>query len=147
MFDTIIINTNKLPVSDMEKKIIGEFPNWQTKNLDCTLTEVYITDDDELKINRWEYETVPKEERPHPNEDGLLGLLGSMRRVNQRLEKIEYHGYIEFYSNINKDWYEFNAKFTDGKLVSIKGGKVRNDIDRQKLLKERKEKMNKLDKL
>lgn len=123
MFDYLIINTDKLPVTDEEKKLIGENPGWQTKDFDCELTEIYITDEGELKINRWNYEEVTKEERPYPDGEGLLGLMGSLRRVNERLEKIEYHGCVFFYSIIGDDWYEFFAKFTDGKLVSIEGGK------------------------
>ena len=123
MYDNLIINTDKLPVTDEEKKLIGKNPNWQTKDFDCVLTEIYITDEGELKINRWNYEKVPKEEIPHPNSEGLRGLMGIVRRVNERLETIEHHGYVNFYSNIGGDWYEFFAKFTDGKLVAIEGGK------------------------
>ena len=123
MFDSLFINTEKLPVTDEEKIIIGDDREWQTKNFDCDLTEVYITDDGELKINRWEYETVPKEERPYPDDEGLLGMFGCLKRVNERLETIPYHGIVEFYSKPDKDWYVFFAKFTDGKLVAIDGGK------------------------
>ena len=123
MFDNLIISTDKLPVSDEEKKRIGENPGWQTKDFDCQLTEIYITDDGELKENKWNYEMVPKEERPHPDDEGILGMMGSIKRVNERLEVIPMHGYVNFYSNIGEDWYEFNAKFTDGKLESIEGGK------------------------
>ena len=123
MYDNLIINTGKLPVTDEEKMLIGESPGWKTKDFDCDLTEIYITNDGELKINRWDYEEVPKEERPYPNGEGLRGLIGSLRRVNERLETIQHHGYVNFYSNIGDDWYEFFAKFTDGKLISIEGGK------------------------
>ncbi len=123
MFDNLIINTDKLPVSDEEKKLIGKNPGWQTKDFDCDLTEIYITDEGELKINRWDYEMVPKEERPYPDDNGVFGLMGSFRRINERLEIINLHGYVNFYSIIGNDWYEFFAKFTDGKLVSIEGGK------------------------
>jgi hypothetical protein len=123
MYDNLIINTDKLPVSNDEKKLIGENPNWQTRDFVCDLTEIYITDEGDLKINRWDLEEVPKEERPHPDGEGLLGLFGSMRRVNERLEVIPYHGYVNFYSTIGNDWYDFFAKFTDGKLVSIEVGK------------------------
>ena len=123
MFDNLYIHTDMLPVSDLEKQIIGNNPGWQTKCFDCELTEIYITDNGELKINRFNYEDVPKKDRPYPNDEGLLGLSGSIRRVNERLETIPYHGVIHFYSNIVGDWYEFFAKFTDGKLESIEGGK------------------------
>ena len=45
MFDTIHINSAMLPVTDEEKKLFGKSPDWQTKSLDCTLDDYYITDD------------------------------------------------------------------------------------------------------
>jgi hypothetical protein len=125
MYDYLFINTDKLPVSDEEKKIIGDNPGWQTKCLDCELTEVYITDDNELKVNKYELQSTPPEERPFPNDEGLKGLMGSLKRINERLENIPYNGIINFYTNIQKEyWYEFNAKFIDGKLVEIVGGQI-----------------------
>ncbi len=119
MYDTLIISTEKLPISDEEKKIIGKSPNWQTKSFDCEMTEIYITDEGELKINRWEYEEVPKEERPYPNEEGLKGLIGCLRRINERLETISHHGFVNFYAKVEENIYSFSAKFTNGNLVSI----------------------------
>ena len=123
MFDRVYINKGKLPISDEEKLLIGDDIDWQTKDFDCELTEIYITDEGELKISRWNYEIVPKEERPYPDDDSLKGMMGSLKRVNEILETILHHGYVNFYSNIGKDWYEFNAKFTNGKLEFIEGGK------------------------
>ena len=120
MFDYLFIDTNMLPISDEEKIIIGDEPGWQTKDFENIMTEIYITNDGELKINQWEYEVVPKEERPHPDGDGIAGLAGSLRRSNEKLETIPYHGYVNFYNSINREWYEFRAKFTDGKLIEIK---------------------------
>ena len=125
MFDTLYISTNRLPLTRAEKKLLGENPEWQTKDWENVLTEIYITDAGEFKVNQWKYETVPKEERPHPEAEGILGLAGSMRRVDERLETIPYHGYIRFYTGIedeqgNNLWLEFSAKFTDGRLVGIK---------------------------
>jgi len=120
MFDYLIIDTSMLPISDEEKIILGDKPGWQTKDFDNVMTEIYITNDGELKINQWEYEVVPKEERPHPDGDGIAGLAGSLRRSNEELETIPYHGYVNFYNSINREWYEFRAKFTDGKLIEIK---------------------------
>lgn len=120
MFDYLFIDTNMLPISDEEKIIIGDESEWQTKDFDNVMTEIYITNDGELKINQWEYEVVPKEERPHPDGDSIAGLAGSLRRSNEELETIPYHGYVNFYNSINREWYEFRAKFTDGKLIEIK---------------------------
>ncbi len=88
MFDKLYINTQRLPLSRAERKRLGNDPGWQTKDLDCILTEVYITDEGELKVNHWEYESVPRAERAYPDEEGRLGNMGSLRRVNQRLEVI-----------------------------------------------------------
>ena len=120
MFDYLFIDKNMLPISDEEKIIIGDEPGWQTKDFDNVMTEIYITNDGELKINQWEYEDVHKEDRPFPDDDGIKGLFGSVRRSNEKMETIPHHGYVRFYSSINHEWYEFNAKFTDGKLVEIK---------------------------
>ncbi len=32
MFDTVLININRLPISRAEKKLLGENPRWQTKD-------------------------------------------------------------------------------------------------------------------
>lgn len=125
MFDTLYVNLNLLPLSDEECEFLGENCSFQTKEFDCDLTEVYITDDGELKINRWEYDTVPKEERPHPDapDDSLLALAGSLKRVNQRLETIPYHGIFNFYTYKDGVYFDFFAKFDNGKLDIITGGK------------------------
>ena len=83
-----------------------------------------ITDEGAPKVNRWTYEEVPLAEQPHPEAEGRLAQRGSMRRVDKGLETIPYHGYIRFYNSVpdeqgTRQWYEFSAKFTDGKLVGI----------------------------
>ena len=123
MFDTLYVNVNLLPITNEEQELFEEDCSFQTKDFDCELSEIYITDDGELKINRFEYEEVPKEERPHPDVDGLMSLAGSLRRINERLETIPYHGIVNFYTQVNNVWYEFFAKFDDGKLDIITGGK------------------------
>lgn len=127
MYDTLYINTDMLPVSEEEKKRIGSNPGWQTKDLYCEMTEAYITDDGYLKINEFEYEVVPKEERPHPEADGLLGACGALRRINQRLVTLNVNFTVNFYSPIGDDDYEFSATFEYGKLKQIVGGKVDTD--------------------
>ena len=119
MFDKLYINPDMLPISDEEKKFFTKETEWQTKSLDNVLTEVYITDDRQLQVNEWTLESVPKEERPYPNDDGIKGMMGSLRRVNEHLVTIPHHGFIVFYSKANDKWYEFKAKFTDGKLIGI----------------------------
>ncbi len=38
-------------------------------------------------------------------------------------EEIPFHGFINLYGDIDEDWYDFYAKFTDGKLMEIMGQK------------------------
>lgn len=53
---------------------------------------------------------------------------GHLKRGNK---KIPYHGVVTFYTALNNDykdeskWYEYEAKFTDGKLVTVK--RVKNN--------------------
>jgi hypothetical protein len=122
MFDTLFVNLDFLPLTSEEQEFLGEDCSFQTKDFDCELTEIYITDDGELKINRFEYQDVPRHERPHPNDDGILGLAGSIRRINERLETISYNGFVEFYTYVDGVFFEFFAKFDDGKLDVITGG-------------------------
>ena len=37
----------------------------------------------------------------------------------QATEALEFHGVLNFYGGLPGEWREFNAKFTDGKLVEI----------------------------
>jgi len=118
MFDNIHINSSMLPVTDEEEKLFGKSPDWQTKSLDCTLDDYYITDDNLLKVNRYD-------SRWNETKEGhlsFLGVEGCLVRENEHLETIAYHGFIDFYSSFNGNWYEFKAKFTDGKLIEITGG-------------------------
>lgn len=119
MFDSLYINTDMLPISDKEKELIGGNVEWQTKSYENMLTAIFITDDGLLEVDQFELEEVPKEERPNPHDEGILGLMGSLKRVNERRELITYHGIINFYTSVKGKWYSFNAKFTNGKLESI----------------------------
>lgn len=122
MFDNLHINTDKLPVSDEEKKLIGKNPNWQTKDFDCMLTDIYITDEGELTIRKF---TCGWDE----TQKNGLETMGVLTEENVRTEVIPHHGYVIFYSNIGNKWYEFFAKFTNGKLECIEGGREKqNDV-------------------
>ena len=123
MYDYLFINTNKLPISDEEKDNLGVTPGWQTKDFDCLLTDIHITDDGEILISKCVYIEVPKKDRLYPNANGLKGLFGSIVKDSEHFEKVLYDGCVEFYTNINDEFYEFKAIFVSGKLQSIIGGK------------------------
>lgn len=111
MFDTVHINTKMLPVSEKEQQALASC--WlQTKDFDCTMTEVYITDEGELKINRAGYDW-------DDTQINAFGTYGVLIRQPEKIETIPHHGFVNFYTDGPSEWYEFFAKFTDGKLVEI----------------------------
>lgn len=101
---------------------------WQTKDTDDQYLSLYtITADGRLVSDDWHMEDVPKAERPYPNDDGLLGLCGSMRRIVDKADvPRDFHGDIHFYGN-DGDWNspdgywwrEYRARFSEGKLLQI----------------------------
>lgn len=118
MFDYLIIDTDRLPLSDSDKKKIGKNPGWQTKDLDCTLSTAEITSDGRIAIRRFEHEIVPEADRPYPNDPGILGMIGMLREVNTRTEYVS-EPIVTFYTDIQGEWFEFNAYFDDGILTKI----------------------------
>lgn len=93
--------------------------NLQTKDFDCEMVEHVITKDGRLMLSRIDStEVVPKEERPYPNETGLLAWAGSIR-THTSLRDSNFHGIVNFYGSEGGAWHEYNAKFTDGQLTGI----------------------------
>ncbi len=115
----------------------------QSKDFGCDMTDIVIRANGRLEIERFEYETTPKEERPYPDadDDSIMALCGALKRVNRRWEDLNYHGDFCFYGYENvgeqtfvpayegatwghrdgeKRWHEYVARFTDGNLVSIR---------------------------
>src|ERR1700761_8929468 len=105
----------------------------QTKDFDCEMVTHLITREGRLMLERIdETHIVPKEERPYPNEDGLLGMCGMLRTVTS-LHDSNFHGIFNLYgvetiSNEPDERYcergrpiyrshNYSAKFTDGRLV------------------------------
>ena len=118
MYDTLIINLDLLPITEAEKEILKD-SSFATKDFENVLTEIYITDDGFLKINNYELESTPEDEKPFPYAEGIRGLMGCLRRKNEHLETIHHHGYVNFGAYENNTIYDFRAKFTDGKLILI----------------------------
>lgn len=117
MFDHIIC---EVPLPDTPVPPPAE--SFQTKDTpDQYLTVYTITKDGYLMWRPYKMEAVPKEERPYPDEDGLLGIAGSVRRVEQEPERMDFHGDILFYTSNHPDvgWWEYRARFTEGRLSSI----------------------------
>lgn len=120
MYDHFYVkDLSVLPLTEREKGLLTTETEWQTKSFDCVLAEIYLTANGTLEELGFDYEEVPKEERPYPDAEGPIGLCCSFRRINERIEPLAHHGYVNFCTNIKSHWIEFVAKFTDGKMVHI----------------------------
>lgn len=123
MFDYLIINAEKLPVSSEEKAILKNRV-FQTKSLNKGLLSYVITNEDELIIQ------YIKGEESVPYWRGVSG--HDSEFVSDRDDflsvKEPFHGLLVFYTNIDNTWFEFEAKFTDGKMVAIERIHERSDL-------------------
>ena len=97
----------------------------QTKDFDCEMVTHVITAEGRLMLEQIdETQLVPKAERPYPNEpdDSLLGMCGMMRTIRS-VHDSNFHGVMRFYGSegpgFDGAWHEYQAKFTDGRLVNI----------------------------
>ncbi len=115
MFDYLKIDIGKLPITDEEKKLLGDNPKWQTKDFECTLNLVEITDDNKLR-----YRVFNKEYLDSTTE--LFANIGVPSDKHGDWHYENYHGFIYFYTFgiSDKDWFEYEAKFTDGIMTQIK---------------------------
>ena len=120
MFNHIKIdNLGILPMSEEELASLDKDHLFQTKEFECLL-DLYVLIGDKLLKEECEWYEVPREERPYPDDDGFLGLAGSMGKRNCEMIDTHFHGIFNFYTYTDtKTWLEFDAKFTDGKLVEI----------------------------
>jgi hypothetical protein len=114
-----------LPDAEMQDE------TFQTKSLDCDMSDYTITRDGCLILHQARYELVPEEERPNwgkPEWDSsdTAKFAGSLKAVPVGEVEIPYHGDIWFYtSKVGedgkiKDWFEYQARFTDGRLQWIR---------------------------
>lgn len=78
--------------------------NFQTKDFACEMDK-YLIEDGRLLRREWHWEP------PYPSED--------RKSVEDPNRDINFHGFVNFYTNNDGgEWEEYNAKFTDGQLVS-----------------------------
>jgi hypothetical protein len=101
----------------------------QTKDTPAQFMETFtITADGRLIHHTVRYESVPENERPYwntPEWDKPLGrVLGSIQSIpDGDVELSDYHGDLRFYSydeNQQPRFYEYVARFTNGRLQHIK---------------------------
>jgi quinol monooxygenase YgiN len=106
MFDTLQLNVNLLPVSPEQMELLSD-QEFQTKSLAKELLKYRINEEGCLEYLLHSSDFLQDYEPSGEYENWIL--------VN------EVHGYISFYKSIKQtnEWFEFVAKFTDGKLVEI----------------------------
>ena len=113
--------------------------NWvfQTKSLlDCGMEQYRITKEGRLVKERWRW--LPEHSDDCASHEIVEGgrwleykpcdcpVAGAEQKPVQIGEPVDqdWHGYVRFYTGKGKDdgyrWWEYNAKFTDGKCVEIK---------------------------
>lgn len=109
MFDSIRIECS-LP------EWIDPSIEFQTKGLDNLLDVYRITPEKRLL-----HETYTVEDHSDPNATRWMRLSGSMTRIPSGWVDMNYHGYLEFHGiSSTGEWFQYNAKFTDGVMVEVK---------------------------
>lgn len=94
---------------------------WQTKSFDGPAMDRYrITADGRLLA-----EVYDVEDRSDPNAEGLMRFVGMCSRIHRGWRDTNYHGDLNFYTHIGRDyseesWREFDARFTNGQLEWIR---------------------------
>ena len=117
MYDNLRINRQMLPISDDVRKRIKSDEQWQTKDFECILSMAEIKDDGTLWFR---YARNVWDENVKTGVYDITGKMGGLVEVDVKWVQLEdYFGYIYFYTTIEREWYEFCAKFDDGKLLSI----------------------------
>lgn len=131
MFDTIICK-RPLPLSDLLQELKQDWAStdFQTKDLDCTLSLYVINEDGELHE-----EIIERDYIPYTEEERKLLTHRSWNPYkevvvkNKYMKPIAHHGVVKFYTSVEYTaeqdiWVDFNAYFIYGKLDKIELFKV-----------------------
>lgn len=103
---------------------------FQTKSLDRLMDRYTITRDGRLIHHTVRYELIPEAARPFYGkpewEKPLLQFCGMFKGVSTGDVEVPYHGDIYFYTSSgahtdnNFEWFEYQARFTEGRVQWIK---------------------------
>jgi hypothetical protein len=153
MYDTVFCK-KKLPLSKELKKlkdIKWEELDFQTKDLECTLTDYEITKSGKLRVHKHEREWV---------DDENAFLKGYLKSTKDWWEDEIFTGTIDFYTGlttgpeginvlnahqISEDkeiegddwWVEFTAEFVKGKLTELKLLKATSEPAKIRIMRDR----------
>ena len=126
MFDNVRC---EYPLPDTPPKIQSDV--FQTKSfgdgyIGGFMDDYTITKDGQLIFHKTAWEFVEEKDRPYYgkpewDKNPFLQLAGSMKAVPLGDEVIEHHGIIHIYNtDSNHVWFEYEIKFTDGKVSDAK---------------------------
>jgi hypothetical protein len=126
MFDNIFCKA-QLPLNDILKglDIAWDEIDFQTKDLENSLTTFTINEDNTLVQNVVEYEYIPyTEEEKKSRSHRPWEIWKNINVINKYDKIINHHGMINFYTSLEYTkeldvWVEFNAFFIYGKLDKI----------------------------
>ncbi len=133
LYDSVTLPAEfPLPGLDREPSTI----EWQTKSIGRPALRTFrVTAEGRLLEETFHIETVPETERPYhgteawEREDGLARLAGSTRRVHDGWCLRQYHGVVRLVASVDGDHLEYEAKFTDGRLVAVRDAGGNTDRD------------------
>jgi hypothetical protein len=127
MFDSLHVYT-ELPLNKKEQKMFSNV-NWedrdfQTKDLDCTLSHYAITKNGILSFEKIDGEwvrTMTKEEEKKARRGGKFVWPHKFIEKSRKFVKQKFDGNVSFYDSVldiagNEWWVEFSANFINGKL-------------------------------
>lgn len=114
LYDTVEIHES-IDVPDE----MGDVRTLQTKSLECLMDSYRVTEEGRLEREETETHLVPEEDRPHPDEDGLMKMAGMFNEESLGWKDTDYHGIVEVHESIGDEYRSFDLKFTDGELVDI----------------------------
>ena len=83
-----------------------------------------ITQDGKLIWHEKTWEYVEEKDRPYYGKpewkkNPLFRVIGSMKGKSLGDKEIKHHGYINIYTMVGNDWWEYDIKFTDGKVTDV----------------------------
>lgn len=96
----------------------------QTKDFDDAYMETYTITKDGRLTQRYasDRQPAPESEWKHVGADDPLRQFWheqSKWKLTYSERDTNYHGMLNFYGSSGDEWHEYNAKFTDGRLVKI----------------------------
>jgi hypothetical protein len=92
--------------------------NFQTKDLENLLDHYTITEDGKLLVDVFKLHVRTDAEKERYKQETGYKFAPPFRREEKGRVEIDYHGRIVFYGG--DPWREYEAKFTDGRLVEIR---------------------------